>query len=331
VLANIFDPLYQAVGWLLAILYLVPPHMLGISIILMTIIVMAIQFPLIAKQTRSMIQMQRVQPEIKRIQQKYKEDKAKQNEELLKFYQENKINPLAGCLPLLLIFPIGIAVFGTFRSGIENHIPREGFANELYVDVCGSAETPVDVCEKQIDENPPDTFDFVGLELNLSAQKMLDEKGVVDALPSLLLLGLVIFTGWYQVRQTQARQIRQGAPINKQMQTITRVMPLFFGFISYGLNTATTLYFAVSNGWRIGQQHFVLNKFWEEQAADLKGGASKSKPKSGDTDAVIDLPEDKINDGKGQPKGQAGGGAGNRPAVNKPSPHTSRSKKKRKR
>ena len=78
---------------------------------MLTIVIMLVQFPLTAKQARSMIQMQRVQPEIKKIQQKYKDDKAKQNEELLKFYQENKINPLAGCLPMIITIPIGIAVF----------------------------------------------------------------------------------------------------------------------------------------------------------------------------------------------------------------------------
>src|SRR5207253_515837 len=100
--ASPFDPLYRIIGWLLALLYSIPPHNLGIAIIVLTLIVMAVQFPLIAKQTRSMIQMQRVQPEIKKIQQKYKDDRAKQNEELLKFCQENKINQLACCLPLLL-------------------------------------------------------------------------------------------------------------------------------------------------------------------------------------------------------------------------------------
>ena len=83
---SIFDPLYHAIGWLLAVLY-VPTHSLGLAIVVMTLIVMAVQLPLIAKQTRSMIVMQRVQPEIKKIQQKYKDDRQKQNEELLKFYE----------------------------------------------------------------------------------------------------------------------------------------------------------------------------------------------------------------------------------------------------
>src|SRR5258708_15488235 len=98
---------------------------------------MGVQFPLIAKQTRSMILMQRVQPEIKKIQQKYKDDRAKQNEELMKYYQDNKINPLAGGLPLLLILPIGIAVLITFRlTGIPYLDPRSGTLSNCYIDMC---------------------------------------------------------------------------------------------------------------------------------------------------------------------------------------------------
>ena len=107
------DPLYRVIGWLLAVFYSRSTASAS-PIILLTLVVMCVQFPLTAKQTRSMIQMQRVQPEIKKIQAKYKDDKAKQNEELLKYYQENKINPLAGCLPLVITIPIGIAVFRTF-------------------------------------------------------------------------------------------------------------------------------------------------------------------------------------------------------------------------
>ncbi len=334
--ASPFDPLYRAIGWLLALLYAVPPHNLGLAIIVLTLIVMAVQFPLIAKQTRSMIQMQRVQPEIKKIQQKYKDDRAKQNEELLKFYQENKINPLAGCLPLLLILPIGIAVFGTFRNpGIQAHIPRSGSLNRLYLDVCSfggkvlppSAPKPQPSCAGEIAKSTPKPMRFLGLELNNSTGDAL-KQGVVHALPWLILLGLVVLSGWYQVRQTQARQLRAGAPINKQMQTITRVMPLFFGFISYRLNAATTLYFVVSNTWRIGQQHFVLNKMYEEEHP---GEAKKEKPKpaleageEGGKEPPAPPPQPRRG---GTPnRGASGGGTGNRPPAN-----AARRKKKRKR
>ena len=270
---SFLDPLYRIVGWLLAFLYY-PLHSLGLAIIVLTLIVMFVQLPLIAKQTRSMILMQRVQPEIKKIQQKYKDDRAKQNEELLKYYQENKINPLAGCLPLLLILPIGIAVLGTFRHpGIQYHIPRTGTFAKLYVDICGNTKTTPAQCGVAIKEHAPSALHFLGMKLNLSAANVIP-NGIGQAWPYFILLGLVILSGWYQVRQTQARQAKSGgAAPNAQMQAVTKIMPIFFGVISYGFSAATTLYFVVSNIWRIGQQHFVLNKMYEEEHGGAKPGA----------------------------------------------------------
>ncbi len=361
---SIFDPLYHAVGWLLAVLY-IPTHSLGIATIVMTVIVMAVQLPLIAKQTRSMIVMQRVQPEIKKIQQKYKDDRQKQNEELLKFYQENKINPLAGCLPLLLILPIGIAVYGTFRHpGIQEHIPTKGSLNVLYKDLCtepgphktvtGDVENPVthkstrvalvqppkgtvlepirpstsnvESCTDLLNVHTPAPMHFLGLQLQLSASDAVSH-GIGFAIPWLIVLAIVMLTGWYQVRQTQARQLRQGgSPVNQQMQMVTRVMPVFFGFISYTLNAATTLYFVVSNLWRIGQQHFVLNKFYEEEGPNFGSGgtatrpADKPKPASPNGDATA-----KTVPRPAKTPEKAGSSAG-RPAQN-----AARRKKKRKR
>ena len=120
------NPIYKAIGYLLAVAYsVVPAHNLGLAIILLTCVVMLALFPLTAKQARSMISMQKVQPEIKRLQQKYKNDKQKQNEEILKFYQENKINPLAGCLPLVMQFPIFISLFHVLR-GVQGNVPKTG-------------------------------------------------------------------------------------------------------------------------------------------------------------------------------------------------------------
>jgi YidC/Oxa1 family membrane protein insertase len=313
---SFLDPLYEAVGWLLAVLYY-PTHSLGLSIIVLTLVVMFVQLPLIAKQTRSMILMQRVQPEIKKIQQQYKDDRAKQNEELLKYYQENKINPLAGCLPLLLILPIGIAVLGTFRHpGIQYHIPRSGTFSKLYLDMCGSKDPGA--CSAAIKKSAPSALHFLGMHLNLSAANVLPD-GIGTALPYLVILALVIVSGWYQVRQTQARQLRSGAAApNAQMQAITKIMPIFFGLISYGFNAATTIYFVVSNFWRIGQQHFVLNKMYEEEhgGGPAKPGSSGSRP-SGPTPGSVDTPP------------PAASGPANRAPG--PSPNARRKKRKRKR
>ncbi len=77
----------------------------GMAIILLTIAIRILLLPLTWKQTKSMVEMQRVQPQLKALQVKYKDDKEKLQEETMKFYSENKVNPFGGCLPLLLQFP----------------------------------------------------------------------------------------------------------------------------------------------------------------------------------------------------------------------------------
>ncbi len=88
----------------------------GLSIIIFTIIIKLLLYPLSAKQTRSMKDMQRVQPELKKIQEKYKDDKQKQTEAMTALYKEHGVNPAAGCLPMILtlviIFPLYRAIYG---------------------------------------------------------------------------------------------------------------------------------------------------------------------------------------------------------------------------
>src|SRR3954451_5161885 len=206
------DPLYRVIGWLLAFFY-IPFHNIGIAIILLTIVIMLVQFPLTAKQARSMIQMQRVQPEIKKIQQKYKDDKAKQNEELLKFYQENKINPLAGCLPMIITIPIGIAVFRTFSKGVQHHLPESGAVGKLFHDICGHAAS-TKACGTALAAHTASAMHFLGMNVNSTAK---DASGA-GAIPYYVMIALVALTGWYQVKQTQARQLQSGnTPPNAQM------------------------------------------------------------------------------------------------------------------
>jgi len=107
---SILDPLYTALGWVMALLYSVIPSY-GIAIILLTVVVRLVLYPLTVKQTKSMQAMQRLQPEIKRLQAKYKNDRQKLNEEMMAFYKENKVNPLSGCLPLVLQLPLFIVLY----------------------------------------------------------------------------------------------------------------------------------------------------------------------------------------------------------------------------
>lgn len=101
----------------------------GIAIIMLSIVVNIILFPLTRKQLESSKKLQAIQPELKRLQEKYKHDKEKYNQVVMEYMRENKINPLGGCLPLLIQFPILIAVFQLLRdpsmisSSVENFNP----------------------------------------------------------------------------------------------------------------------------------------------------------------------------------------------------------------
>lgn len=98
----------------------------GLSIILFTIFVKVLLLPLTIKQTKSTKAMQDIQPKLQEIQEKYKDKPEKQQQEIMKLYQEAKINPLAGCLPLLIQMPIIIGLFSVLRDPVAYGV----FTNE---------------------------------------------------------------------------------------------------------------------------------------------------------------------------------------------------------
>jgi YidC/Oxa1 family membrane protein insertase len=113
----IWDSLLKGLGSVLSFFYEVIPSY-GVAIILLTIVVRIALIPLTIRQTRSMQAMQRLQPRVKELQRKYKGNRQKLNEELMKLYKEHQVNPLGGCLPLLLQLPVFFALFSVLRSTI---------------------------------------------------------------------------------------------------------------------------------------------------------------------------------------------------------------------
>ena len=99
-------PLFYLLNWLFKMV-----GNFGVAIVLMTFIVRGIMFPIAQKQFKSMAQMRAVQPKMKKIQEKHKEDKQKQQQEIMKLYKTEKVNPLAGCLPIFLQIPIFFALY----------------------------------------------------------------------------------------------------------------------------------------------------------------------------------------------------------------------------
>jgi YidC/Oxa1 family membrane protein insertase len=115
VFANVLQPLIDAADWLLRSLHDVG-FSWGMSIILMTVIIRLAILPLTIKQIRSMNALRALQPQIKEIQEKYKGDRQAMNQAMMRFYQENKVNPFASCLPLLLQLPVFMSLFYLLRS-----------------------------------------------------------------------------------------------------------------------------------------------------------------------------------------------------------------------
>src|SRR5919109_718344 len=123
VFANVLQPLIDAAE---AVMVFIHDHVVGgswgLAIIGLTIVVRLILLPLTLKQFKSMQSLQRLQPEIKALQAKYKEDKQRLNQEMMKFYQENKVNPLGSCLPLVAQMPVFIALFYMLRTDLKHDI-----------------------------------------------------------------------------------------------------------------------------------------------------------------------------------------------------------------
>ena len=114
----IWDTLLDGLGSTLSFFYEVIPSY-GVAIILLTLLVRVVLLPLTLKQMRSMQAMQRIQPKVKELQRKYKGNRQKLNEELMKLYKEHQVNPLGGCLPLLLQLPVFFALYRILASPIE--------------------------------------------------------------------------------------------------------------------------------------------------------------------------------------------------------------------
>ena len=113
----VFDLFATILAWFYAI-----THNYALAIALLTLCVMVVLTPLTLKGTKSMLQLQKLQPEIKRLQAEHKGDRQKLNEEMMALYKENRINPLSGCLPLLLQAPVFFILYRVLH-GLTRHVP----------------------------------------------------------------------------------------------------------------------------------------------------------------------------------------------------------------
>lgn len=237
----------------------------GIAIILLTIAVSLLLFPLTLKQTRSMRAMQEIQPEIKKLQKEHKGDRQELNKQLMALYQERGVNPAAGCLPLIVQMPIWFALFRVLRVRAENG----GLSGDAISETSNLGKALIDgnttFLSMDLLESPSDISSVVGFGVTL--------------LPYLVLILIVMGSGYVQQIQTTRR--RDGAPQQQQpqgMQAVLKIMPLFFGFISWTFPTGLVLYFAVSNLFRVGQQAVILGLGDSHSGKAKKASADEKLP-----------------------------------------------------
>jgi YidC/Oxa1 family membrane protein insertase len=225
----------------------------GMAIVFLTLTVMVILTPLTLKGTRSMMMLQQLQPEMKKLQAQYKDDRQKLNEEMMKFYKENKINPLGGCLPLLIQLPVFFVLYRVL-SGLTRTGP-DGTFDPDYLDPSTALYQALDQATE---------MRSFGMDLSESAAQAMGD-GFGHAIPYLLLVLGVAATSYIQQKQVSGRNL--AAQTNPQQQMLLRIMPAFFAFISLSLPAALVVYFFVSNVYRVGQQALITHAIHKPMVA----------------------------------------------------------------
>ncbi len=267
---GIFAPFADLIGKVLAPVYSVIPSF-GVSIIIVGVFIRILIFPFTAKQARSMIEMQQLQPQLKRLQAKYKNDRQKLSEETMALYRANNVNPLASCLPLLVQLPIGAGLFWLLRD-VPAHVAKD---SKLYAAVCtGTGKKPCKDYEMQ----------SFGMDLARSLKDKIGDLG--KAWPYILLVAMVVITQFISVQQHHRRQ----KEMSTQMKVLGLLGPVMIAFSGTIFPAGLALYYLVVNVFQIGQNEYMFRTIYakqgdgsavvipESQATPEKPEGSKSTP-----------------------------------------------------
>jgi YidC/Oxa1 family membrane protein insertase len=222
---------------ILTLLYQFLGSNMVLAIIVFTILVKLATYPLTVQQLRSSQKMQELQPEIKKLQEKYKNDREKLSQEQMALYRQYGINPVGGCLPLLIQFPIFIALYSAINFAL--------------------AATPTHLMDLTnrlllpgLDSAIPLNNMWLGLDLTQPPNIYAPSSAVV-LIVSLAMPILTMVTTWlsFKVSMPPPAPSEDGKP--NQMQTMTQsmstIMPLMYGFFALSFSVGLSIYFIVSN------------------------------------------------------------------------------------
>lgn len=255
---------------LLTALYAVLGNNIVLAIVVLTVLIRIVTYPLFARQQRSTRAMQELQPQLKKIQEKYKNDREKLTQAQMELYRKHGVNPLGGCLPLLIQFPILIGLYQAIIFGL--------------------ASTPfqlVDLSQRLIlpgfDALIPLENTWLGMDLTQPPNPPLNPAYAL-ALPL-----LVVVTTWLQTRMTMPKPAPRdpnSPPDQTQAmtQSMTTVMPLMFGMFSLSFSVGLSIYFIVSNIISVAQYSPVGKKLMDR----LFGHQDKPLPVMEDIDIEVE-------------------------------------------
>jgi YidC/Oxa1 family membrane protein insertase len=302
-----WDAIREFLGTIIAFFYGLIPNV-GVAIILLTIAIGIVMFPLTLKQTRSMKAMQEIQPELKRLQKDLKHDKQALQEATMALYREKGVNPAAGCLPLILQMPVWFALFQVLRQ-LAVHVQHlvynlgslPGIGSASVNMTIGNPEKFLPAGSKLALATQADTpLTFLWMDMRISPTNAF-QSGFLTALPYLITIFVVMGTAYWQQRQTTVRAQTGGKDQQQPGQAVMKIFPIFFGFISFNLPAGLVVYFAASQFFRIGQQAMIL-RMDAKRPVKAAGSRGKQKPEKAETSGGGS------GDGTGKPGPNGGGG-----------------------
>src|SRR6478672_550438 len=232
--ANIFQPLIDVFETVLKFFHNHLGVSWGLAIVLLTVLVRALLIPLTLKQFHSMQKLQRLQPELKAIQNKYKDDKQRQQQEIMKFYKENNVNPLGSCLPLAAQLPVFISLFYMLREDLRINIcPQTQLAYQASHHVSAAHTIPC---------GPNNGANFLFI------------SDITNKATGITLLVLIVL---YVGTQLASSLMMASPTMDKTQRQIMTFMPLVFVFVIINFPAGLLVYWITTNTWTMGQQYFI--------------------------------------------------------------------------
>ncbi len=301
-----------------------------IAIALIAAVVMAITTPLTLKSTKGMLEMQRLAPEMRKLQNEYRNDRTKLNEEMMKLYQEHKVNPMASCLPLLAQAPVFYIMFRILR-GLA-YEPSSGAARQVSDAVWGAFDRADEVADPGFIPRYLSTDSALyrslfgehemlslGLDLSKSAAVHVTE-GFVGALPYVVLVVLLGVLYFVQQRMVAAR-----AAISPTMSAgqakLMQYLPVAFAIFQIFFLAALVVYYIFQTLLRIAQQAYITRAFYGHdeslgrQAQRAGEAAREEAKKNGESGGLF-----------AQAKRELSGGGSKQETGNSPASSTTSSK-----